>query len=63
MRQAAAVANQAERLQQVAEQKALLEIEYMRKEGEARLAALNARREPATQGTHESQGIMRRMMT
>lgn len=50
MRQAAAAANQAERLQQVAEEKALLEIEYMRKEGEARLAALNARREPARQG-------------
>lgn len=53
MRQAAAAADQAERVQQVAEEKALLEIEYMTKEGEARLAALNARREPATQGPHE----------
>ena len=52
MRQAG-VADQAERLQQVAEEKALLEIEYMSKEGDARLAALNARREPATQGANE----------
>lgn len=51
MRQAAAAANQAERLQQVAEEKALLKIEYVRKEEDARLAALNARREPAAQGT------------
>ena len=53
IRQAAAAADQAERLQQVAEENARLEIEYMRKEGDARLAALNARREPATQGAHE----------
>ncbi len=51
MRQAAAAADQAERLQQVAGEKALLEIEYVKKEGDARLAALNARREPAAQGT------------
>ena len=56
MRQTAAAANQAERLQQVPEEKALLEIEYMRKEGNARLAALNARREPATQGSNERVG-------
>ena len=51
MRQAAAAADHAERLQQVAEEKARLEIEYMRKEGDARLAALNARREFRYQST------------
>lgn len=53
MRQAAAAANQAERLQRVAEEKALLEIEYVRKEGDACLAALNACWEPGTQGTQD----------
>ncbi len=33
MRQAAAAANEAERLQQVAEEKALLVMEYVRREG------------------------------
>lgn len=53
MRQAAAAVNQAGTLQQVAEEKALLEMEYVWKEGDARLAALNARRELATQGTQD----------
>ena len=44
---------QAERLQQVAEQKALIEMEYVRKEGDARSAALNTRREPGTQGAQD----------
>ncbi|MCJ1345150.1 hypothetical protein MMC31_003355 [Peltigera leucophlebia] len=49
MRQAAAAANQAERLQQASEERALLEMQYLRREGDARLAALNTRREPGTQ--------------
>ena len=40
---------QVERLQQVAEEKAFLEMEYVRKDGDALLAALNTRREPDTQ--------------
>ena len=53
MRHAVAAANQAERLQQVAEEKALLEMKYVRKKGDARLAALNTRREPGPQGTQD----------
>ncbi|MCJ1347109.1 hypothetical protein MMC31_005330 [Peltigera leucophlebia] len=53
MRQAAAAANQAERLQQASEEKVLLEMEYLRTEGDARLAALNTRREPGTQGMQD----------
>lgn len=53
MRQAAATAHQAERLQQFAEDKALLEMEYVRREGDARLAVFNTRREPGTQGRHD----------
>ena len=53
MRQAAATANQAERLQQVSKEKALLEMEYLRREGDGRLAALNTRREPGTQGIQD----------
>ena len=53
MRQAAAAASQAERLQQASEEKALLELEYLRREGDARLAALNTRREPGTQGMQD----------
>lgn len=51
MRQAAATVNQEERLQQVVEKKALLKIEYVKKEEDARFATLNARREPIVQGT------------
>lgn len=48
IKQAAATGNQSEKLQQVAKEKILLEIEYMMKKGDARLAVLNAYQEPAT---------------
>ena len=48
MRQAAAAANKAEWLQQVSEKKAFLEIEYLRREKDACLTALNIYREPST---------------
>lgn len=53
MMQAATTADQAERLQEVSEEKALLELEYLRREGDASLAALNIRREPGTQGIQD----------
>ena len=53
MRQAAAAANQAERLYQVSKEKALLEIEYLRREGDACLTALNTCQEPGTQGIQD----------
>lgn len=56
MRQAAVAANQAERLQQVANEKACLQIEYVRREGDACLTALNSRREPIIQGTMDRAG-------
>ena len=48
MRQAGSAANQAKRLQQVSEEKAFLEIEYLKRERNAYLTAFNTRREPGT---------------
>lgn len=50
IRQAAVAVNQAERLQKVAEEKSLMELEYVRREEAAGLAALNTRWESGTQG-------------
>ena len=48
IRQAVAVVDQAKRLQQVAKEKALLEIEYMKKKKDAYLTVLNACQKTAT---------------
>lgn len=53
MRHAAVATKQVEKLQQVAKEKMLLEMEYVTRERYAWFAALNTRQESGTQGTQD----------